>query len=95
MFVSHCILHRLALKDFARFPGQNRSAQSSNAVPVGPSASSGGGGLSRQFASASGQISSIYSSGLVSTGIGAVPQTLEIGSDEIESIGSQISSRFL
>ncbi|XP_057807321.1 uncharacterized protein LOC131021995 isoform X2 [Salvia miltiorrhiza] len=78
-------------EDFARFPGQNRSTQSSNAVPVGPSASSGGGGLSRQFASTSGQISgSIYSSGLVSTGIGAVPQTLEIGSDEIEPVGSHI-----
>lgn len=88
------------MKDFARFPGQNRSSQSSNAVPVGPSASSGGGGLSRQFASASasasGQISAgIYSTGLVSTGVGAVPQTLEIGSDEIESVGSQIPIRFL
>lgn len=86
------------MKDFARFPGQNRSTQSSNAVPVGPSASSGGGGLSRQFASASasGQISAgVYSSGLVSTGIGAVPQTVEIGSDEIESVGTQIPTRFL
>ncbi|KAI3444740.1 hypothetical protein Pfo_001405 [Paulownia fortunei] len=80
-------------EDFARFPGQNRSSQSSNAVPVGPSASSGSGGLSRQFASAtaSGQISpSIYSSGLVNSGLGAVPHTLEIVSDEIESVGAQI-----
>ncbi|KAL8500295.1 hypothetical protein ACS0TY_020046 [Phlomoides rotata] len=74
-------------EDFARFPGQNRSSQSSNAVPVGPSASSGNGGLSRQFASASGPMStSIYSSGLVNTGLGAVPPALEIGSDEIESV---------
>lgn len=66
-------------------------------MPVGPSASSGSGGLSRQFAtaSASGQMSaSIYSSGLVNTGLGAVPQTLEIGSDEIESVGAQIPTRF-
>ncbi|XP_041997727.1 uncharacterized protein LOC121747690 [Salvia splendens] len=33
---------------------------------------------------------SIYSSGLVSIGIGAMPQTLEIGSDDIEPVGSQI-----
>ncbi|XP_011090133.1 CCR4-NOT transcription complex subunit 1 isoform X2 [Sesamum indicum] len=80
-------------EDFARFPGQNRSSQSSNAVPVGPSASSAVGGLSRQFASASGQISpSVYSSGLVNTGLGAVPQTLEISSDEIDSVGAQIPS---
>ncbi|KAK4414642.1 CCR4-NOT transcription complex subunit [Sesamum alatum] len=80
-------------EDFARFPGQNRSSQSSNAVPVGPSTSSGVGGLSRQFASASGQISpSVYSSGLVNTGLGAVPQTLEISSDEIDSVGAQIPS---
>ncbi|XP_047937913.1 CCR4-NOT transcription complex subunit 1 isoform X1 [Salvia hispanica] len=78
-------------EDFARFPGQNRSTQSSNTAPVGLSASSGGGGLSRQFASTSGQISgSIYSPGLISTGIGAVPQTLEMGSDEIEPFGSQV-----
>ncbi|KAL1548658.1 transcription regulator [Salvia divinorum] len=77
-------------EDFARFPGQNRSTHSSNAVPVGSSASSGGG-LSRQFASTSCQMSgSIYSSGLVSTGIGAMPQTLENCSDEIEPVGSQI-----
>ncbi|KAH6817786.1 transcription regulator [Perilla frutescens var. frutescens] len=86
-------VYEVIYMDFARFPGQNRSTQSSNTVPVGTSASSGGGGLSRQFASASasGQISAgIYSSGLVSAGIGAVTQTLEIGSDEIESVGSQI-----
>lgn len=55
-------------------------------MPVGPSPSSGNGGLSRQFASASGQMStSIYSSGLANTGLGAVPPALEIGSDEIDS----------
>ncbi|KAG8391589.1 hypothetical protein BUALT_Bualt01G0203200 [Buddleja alternifolia] len=80
-------------EDFARFPGQNRSSQSSNAVPVGPSASSGSGGLPRQFASASGQISSgIYSSNLVNTGLGAIPQTLELGSDEIDIIGAPVPS---
>ncbi|XP_042023178.1 uncharacterized protein LOC121770526 isoform X2 [Salvia splendens] len=41
--------------------------------------------------STSDQISgSIYSSGLVSIGIGAMPQTLEIGADNIEPAGSQI-----
>ncbi|XP_042023177.1 uncharacterized protein LOC121770526 isoform X1 [Salvia splendens] len=48
--------------------------------------------------STSDQISgSIYSSGLVSIGIGAMPQTLEIGADNIEPAGSQIpiqGSRF-
>ncbi|GFP80906.1 ccr4-not transcription complex subunit 1 [Phtheirospermum japonicum] len=76
-------------EDFARFPGQNRSSQNSNSVPVGPSNTSGSGGLSRQFAS--GQINpSMYSAGLANTGLGAVPQTLEIGSDDIDSVGSQI-----
>ncbi|XP_047948828.1 CCR4-NOT transcription complex subunit 1-like [Salvia hispanica] len=77
-------------EDFARFPGQNCSTQSSNAVPVGHSASSEGG-LSRQFASTSGKMSgSIYSSGLVSTGFGAMPQALEIDSDEIAPVRCQI-----
>ncbi|KAL9175940.1 hypothetical protein ABFS82_02G145600 [Erythranthe guttata] len=85
-------LQQRVYEDFARFPGQNRSVPSSTTVPVGPSASSGTGGLSRQFASASasGQISTnTYSSGLVNTGLGAVPQTLEISSDEIDSVGAQ------
>lgn len=66
-------------------------------MTVGPSASSGSGGLSRQFASApaAGQISSgIYSSGLVNTGLGAVPQMFDVGSDEIDSIGVQNPTRF-
>ncbi|KAL3616494.1 hypothetical protein CASFOL_039884 [Castilleja foliolosa] len=76
-------------EDFARFPGQNRSSQNSNSVPGGPSPASSSGGMSRPFAS--GQINpSMYSSGLVNTGLGAVPQTLEIGSDDIDSVGSQI-----
>ncbi|KAL3814967.1 hypothetical protein ACJIZ3_016235 [Penstemon smallii] len=70
-------------EDFARFPGQNRSSQSSNAVPVDPSASSASGGLSRQFASPS---------GLVNTGVGGVPPSLEIGSEEMDTNGSQIPS---
>ncbi|KAL3649432.1 hypothetical protein CASFOL_005835 [Castilleja foliolosa] len=76
-------------EDFARFPGQNRSSQSSNSVPVDPSITSGSGGLSRQFSSS--QINpSMYSSGLVNTGLGAVPQTLEIDSDDRDSVGSLI-----
>ncbi|KAL0429074.1 UNVERIFIED_CONTAM: CCR4-NOT transcription complex subunit, partial [Sesamum radiatum] len=61
--------------------------QSSNAVPVGPSASSAVGGLSRQFASASGQIAqaSTHLAFVSSTqiAIGDGPQALE--SDTIAS----------
>ncbi|KAL8540300.1 hypothetical protein ACS0TY_001776 [Phlomoides rotata] len=84
--------HQRVYEDYARFPGQNRSSQISNAVSVGPSASSGNGGLSRQFASASASdpmSTSIYSFGLVNTGLGTVPPALEIGSNEIESVGVQ------
>ncbi|CAA0842704.1 transcription regulators [Striga hermonthica] len=80
-------------EDFARFPVQNLPTQSSNSPPVGPSASPASGGMSRAFASTtpSGQISaSIFSSGLVNTGHGAVSPTLEIDQDDMESVGSQI-----
>ncbi|KAL2514000.1 transcription regulator [Forsythia ovata] len=80
-------------EDFVRLPWQNRSTHGTNAVPVGPSISSGSNGMSRQFASVSGQINpGTYSSGLVNTGISAVPQTLEIGSEEMDNSSAQLPS---
>ncbi|CAI9769351.1 unnamed protein product [Fraxinus pennsylvanica] len=80
-------------EDFVRLPWQNRSTHGTNAVPVGPSISSGSSGMSRQFASASGQINpGVYSSGLISTGISAIPQTLEIGSEEMDNSSTQLPS---
>ncbi|CAA0820384.1 transcription regulators [Striga hermonthica] len=82
-------------EDFARFPGQTRSTQGPNSPPVGPSASPASGGMSRSFSSVtpSGQINpSIFSSGIVNAGLGAVPQTLEIDPDDMDSVGAQISS---
>ncbi|XP_051134130.1 uncharacterized protein LOC127253505 [Andrographis paniculata] len=81
-------------EDFARLPGQKSgNQQGSNPPPVGPSVSSASGGVTHQFAAPSGQISSsLYSSSHVNAGAGAVPQTLEIDSDEAEPVGSQIPS---
>ncbi|XP_022867508.1 CCR4-NOT transcription complex subunit 1-like isoform X1 [Olea europaea var. sylvestris] len=77
-------------EDFVRLPWQNRPTHNSNAVSVGPSISSGSSGMSRQFASVSGQINpDMYSSGLVNTGLGAVSQTLDIGSEEIDNSSAQ------
>ncbi|KZV18909.1 hypothetical protein F511_17815 [Dorcoceras hygrometricum] len=73
-------------EDFARLPWQNWSTQGSNTVPVVPITSSGGGGLSRQFASASDQITTgIYSSGTANAGISAIPQNLKIGYEELDA----------
>lgn len=72
-------------QDFVRLPWQNQSSQSPNAVPAGPSTSSGSGGVSRAYMAGSGQMNpSLYSSGVVNAGISAVPQPLEI-SDEIDT----------
>ncbi|KAM7472074.1 hypothetical protein LguiA_010257 [Lonicera macranthoides] len=73
-------------EDFVRLPWQNQSGQNSNAGPVGPAASSGSGILSRGYGSASGQLNpSMYSSGVGSTGIGAVAQSLDFVPEETES----------
>ncbi|KAL2477889.1 transcription regulator [Forsythia ovata] len=80
-------------EDFVRLPWQNRSSQSSIAVPAGPSTLSSSGGLSRQFASASGQINSdVYLSGPINSGIGVVPQTMDQGSEEIDNSDAQLTS---
>ncbi|KAK4379437.1 hypothetical protein RND71_001299 [Anisodus tanguticus] len=78
-------------EDFVRLPWQNQSSQSSNAVPAAPSTSSGSGGVSRVYVQGTGQMNSnLYSSGLVTAGISAVPQPLEI-SAEIDT-SSQLNS---
>ncbi|XP_071726639.1 uncharacterized protein [Rutidosis leptorrhynchoides] len=52
-------------EDFVRLPWQNQSNQSSNAVPVGPSAPPGNGAIHRGYSSASGQLNSgVFSSSL-------------------------------
>lgn len=79
-------IHFFFYQDFVRLPWQNQSGQNSNAGPVGPTASSGSGILSRGYGSASGQLNpSMYSSGLGSTGIGAVAQSLDFVPEETES----------
>ncbi|OIT36093.1 PREDICTED: CCR4-NOT transcription complex subunit 1 [Nicotiana attenuata] len=78
-------------EDFVRLPWQNQSSQSPNAVPAGPSTSSGSGGVSRAYMAGSGQMNpNVYSSGIVNAGISAVPQPLET-SDEIDT-SSQLNS---
>lgn len=79
------------LQDFVRLPWQNQSSQSSNAVPVGPPVSSTSVIVSRGYVPTSGQTNAgIYTSGAVSSGIGSVPQPLDITSDELETSLTQI-----
>ncbi|KAK4372034.1 hypothetical protein RND71_007418 [Anisodus tanguticus] len=78
-------------EDFVRLPWQNQSSQSSNAVLATPPTSSGSGGVTRAYMSGTGQVNpNLYSSGLVTAGISAVPQPLEI-SEEIDT-SSQLNS---
>ncbi|XP_052210992.1 uncharacterized protein LOC127813907 isoform X2 [Diospyros lotus] len=76
-------------EDFVRLPWQNQSSHSSNALPIGPSASAVSAGMSRVYSSASGQPNpGIYSSSLGNTGMAAVAQDLV--SEEIETSSSQL-----
>ncbi|XP_075501008.1 uncharacterized protein LOC142539437 isoform X2 [Primulina tabacum] len=80
-------------EDFARLPWQNWSSQGSNAAPVVPIASSGSGGLSRQFASTSDQITAgIYTSGIANAGISVIPHNLKIGYEELDANASHLPS---
>ncbi|KAL3516917.1 hypothetical protein ACH5RR_023819, partial [Cinchona calisaya] len=80
-------------EDFVRLPWQNQSSQSSNAVPVGPSVPSMSGSASRGYEPTSGQINSgVYSSGAVGSGMGSVPQPLDITSNELDISLTQIQS---
>ncbi|XP_059651610.1 uncharacterized protein LOC132299153 [Cornus florida] len=70
-------------EDFVRLPWQNQSSQSSSALPVGPTSSSGNAAVSRSHGSSSGQLNS--SSGLGNTGLSTVAQPLDLVSEEMES----------
>ncbi|KAK3006153.1 hypothetical protein RJ639_016633, partial [Escallonia herrerae] len=80
-------------EDFVRLPWQNQPSQNSNSAPVGPSSSSGGGGLSRGYGSASGQLNpGIYSSGVGGIGIGTVAHSLDLVTDEMDSSSVKLHS---
>ncbi|XAR63221.1 hypothetical protein NMG60_11023087 [Bertholletia excelsa] len=80
-------------EDFVRLPWQSQSTHTSNAVPVGPLASSVSGGTPRTFSSASGQLNPvIYSSGLGNTGVSAVAQPLDLVPEEMESSSAPLHS---
>ncbi|KAL6321921.1 hypothetical protein AAG906_035821 [Vitis piasezkii] len=82
-------------EDFVRFPWQNQSGQSSNAVPAGPPAASSGpgsSGLSRAYASSSGQLSpGFYSTGTGATGLSAT-QPLDLISEDMDPSSAQFLS---
>lgn len=82
-------------EDFVRFPWQNQSGQSSNAVPAGPPAASSGpgsSGLSRAYASSSGQLSpGFYSTGTGATGLSAT-QPLDLISEDMDLSSAQFLS---
>ncbi|XXG66487.1 hypothetical protein AAC387_Pa06g0046 [Persea americana] len=83
-------------EDFVRFPWQNQSTQSSNAVTAGLPGSSGGSassGLSRVYGSSSGQPnSSIYSTAQMIPGFSTVPQSLDLIPEEMDSASAQFLS---
>ncbi|XP_027108902.2 uncharacterized protein [Coffea arabica] len=80
-------------EDFVRLPWQNQSTQSSNALPVGPLVSSTSSSVSRGYMQASGQLNAgVYSSGAVSSGMGSVPQPLDVTSDDLDTSLTQIQS---
>ncbi|KAK2981457.1 hypothetical protein RJ640_017479, partial [Escallonia rubra] len=80
-------------EDFVRLPWQNQPSQNSNSAPLGPSSSSAGGGLSRGYSSASGQLNpGIYSSGIGGTGIGTVAHSLDLVTDEMDSSSVKLHS---
>ncbi|CAA2972771.1 Hypothetical predicted protein [Olea europaea subsp. europaea] len=89
-----CLSHlqQRIYEDFVRLPWQNQSSQSSIAVPASPSTSSSSSGLYRQFALVYGEINSdMYSSGPLNSGLGVVPQTLDIGSEKIDTGAAQLT----
>ena len=74
-----------------RLPWQNQSTQSSNALPVGPLVSSTSSSVSRGYMQASGQLNGgVYSSGAVSSGMGSVPQPLDVTSYYLDTSLTQI-----
>ncbi|CAI9292306.1 unnamed protein product [Lactuca saligna] len=75
-------------EDFVRLPWQNQSNQSSNTVPLGPSAPPGSGGsLHRGYGSASGNLNpGIFSSSLGNSGINAVAHSLDSEDMEPSSV---------
>ncbi|PIA50222.1 hypothetical protein AQUCO_01300751v1 [Aquilegia coerulea] len=83
-------------EDFARFPWQNQSSQSSNALPAGSLASSGlpvSTGLSRAYGPTSGQLnSSIYSPAQVGPGFSAGAHPLDLITEEMDSTSGQLLS---
>ncbi|PIA29475.1 hypothetical protein AQUCO_06000080v1 [Aquilegia coerulea] len=83
-------------EDFARFPWQNQSSQSSNALPAGSLASSGlsvSSGLSHAYGPTSGQLNSgIYSPAQASSGFSAVGHPVDLISEEMDSSSAQILS---
>nr|GLL40743.1 CCR4-NOT transcription complex subunit 1-like [Ipomoea trifida] len=83
-------------EDFVRLPWKNQSIQSSNALSLGP-ASSNNSILSQAYVAGSAQMSTaaIYSSDLFKAGVAAVPNYLDIASEEIDTSSSQLHSASL
>ncbi|EPS67619.1 hypothetical protein M569_07155, partial [Genlisea aurea] len=78
-------------EDFARFPGQNRSSQSSPAASIGPSSLPGNDSVPSQlFPSSSSVNLSIYPSGILNSGLGAATAVSDVTPDELDPIGVQI-----
>lgn len=79
-------------QDFVRFPWKNQPSLNLHAMPATPSASSGGStrsGLSHVYGSTSRQLNQdIYSSGQEGQGFSAVPQPMDLISEEMDC-GSQ------
>ncbi|XP_077235419.1 transcription regulator [Tasmannia lanceolata] len=87
------IAQQRVYEDFVRFPWQNQSSQSSNAVPAGSSGGPVNSGLSRVYGSNSGQLnSSIYSAAQVAPGFSTVPQPLDLISEDMDPGSGQLLS---
>ncbi|KAF5204452.1 Ccr4-not transcription complex subunit [Thalictrum thalictroides] len=83
-------------EDFARFPWQNQSSQSSNPLPAGSVASSGlpvSAVLSRAYGPTSGQLnSSIYSPAQTGPGFSAMAHPLDLITEDMDSSSAQLLS---
>ncbi|KAK1420125.1 hypothetical protein QVD17_21468 [Tagetes erecta] len=71
-------------EDFVRLPWQNQSNQSSNAVPLGPSAPPGSGALHRVYGS--GSVSGQMNPDIFSSGMNAVAHSLDTEDMESSSV---------
>ncbi|CAI0393707.1 unnamed protein product [Linum tenue] len=74
-------------EDFVRLPWQNQSSQGSQSIAAGSSTSAAfaASGLTSSYGSLSGQLSTGYSSSVGGLGFDAASQTLDLGSEALDS----------